>query len=348
MADEHGLSRPPDHRVRPRLGRVLTLLLLGVGVHLLLPQLAEVPRAMSVIRNMAWSLLGVAIATQIISYVGNGYLLRTLVADSEHSLSLPRSVAIIVASGSVGMVAGGVAGVIAAMVRWLHAARVNKGDAIIAGIFVIQITNVVIMGTSLVGLAYLLAEHEVTGLQVAGFGFMVATLALAVGFVALARRDPSRLAHVLERVAHPLAKLLRRPVTPGRLESQITAALAIWDRRRARGWLRPLLAAGADTGFDMLSLLALFYAAGHPISLGVLLVGYGLPLLLGKVTFLPGGVGVVELTMAALYGGFGVPQEVLVVVVLAYRLLSFWFPALLGFVLVPFLNSATDAAASDP
>jgi uncharacterized protein (TIRG00374 family) len=327
---------------------VLTLLLLGVGVHLLLPQLAELPRAIDVIRGMTWPLLGVAIAAQVMSYVGNGYLLRDLASDPEHSLSLPRSVAIILASGSVGMVAGGVAGVIAAMARWLRAARVNRGDAVIAGILIIQITNLVVMGTSLVGLAYLLAEHELTALQVAGFGFMVATLALTAGFVALARRDPSRLTHAIERVTYPLAKLLRRPVWPERLESQITAALAVWDRRRARGWLRPLLAAGADTGFDMLSLLALFYAAGHPISLGALLVGYGLPLLLGKVAFLPGGVGVVELTMAVLYGGFGVPQDVLVVVVLAYRLLSFWFPALLGFVLVPFLNRMTDAVSSDP
>ena len=88
----------------------------------------------------------------------------------------------------------------------------------------------------------------------------------------------------------------------------------------------------------MLTLYALFIAAGHPVSLGVLLTGYGLPLLLGKISFLPGGVGIVEATMAALYGGLGVPSGVTVVVILIYRLLSFWLPLLLGFPIMLYLQ----------
>jgi len=60
--------------------------------------------------------------------------------------------------------------------------------------------------------------------------------------------------------------------------------------------------------------------------------------LFGKIGLLPGGLGLVEGTMAVLYGGFGIPNAVLVVVILAYRLLSFWIPTLLGFSLVPYLN----------
>jgi hypothetical protein len=71
----------------------------------------------------------------------------------------------------------------------------------------------------------------------------------------------------------------------------------------------------------------------------VLFVGYGLPLLFGKIGFLPGGLGIVEATMAVLYGGFGVPGAILVVVILAYRLLSFWIPTLLGFSLIPYFNN---------
>ncbi len=46
---------------------------------------------------------------------------------------------------------------------------------------------------------------------------------------------------------------------------------------------------------------------------------------------LPGGVGVVESTMAALYKGLGVPGSIAVVVILSYRLFSFWIPTLIGF-----------------
>lgn len=46
-----------------------------------------------------------------------------------------------------------------------------------------------------------------------------------------------------------------------------------------------------------------------------------------------GGVGVVETTMAALYGALGVPAPI-AVVVLIYRLLSLWLPTFAGVALV--------------
>ena len=50
-----------------------------------------------------------------------------------------------------------------------------------------------------------------------------------------------------------------------------------------------------NISFDMMTLYFLFVVAGFPVSVGVLLTGYGVPLLLGRMAFLvPGGVGVVE------------------------------------------------------
>ena len=62
----------------------------------------------------------------------------------------------------------------------------------------------------------------------------------------------------------------------------------------------------------------------------LLIAGYGVPLLLGRSSFVPGGIAVVEVAMAALYGGLGVPANVAVVAVLTYRLISFWLPAAVG------------------
>ena len=53
---------------------------------------------------------------------------------------------------------------------------------------------------------------------------------------------------------------------------------------------------------------------------------------------LPGGVGVVESTMAALYKGLGVPGSIAVVVILGYRLFSFWIPTLIGFSIAFYLQ----------
>ena len=100
-----------------------------------------------------------------------------------------------------------------------------------------------------------------------------------------------------------------------------------------------MLGAIANIGFDMLTLFFLFVAAGHNISLGILFAGYGLPLILGKMAFLfPGGVGVIEGSMVALYDSLQVPDAVSVVVILGYRLFSFWLPTLLGFLAAAYLS----------
>ena len=98
--------------------------------------------------------------------------------------------------------------------------------------------------------------------------------------------------------------------------------------------------------FDVLTLYFLFVAAGNNISLGVLLAGYGLPLLLGKVAFIiPGGVGVVESSMAVLYNGLGIPAATTAVVVLGYRLISFWVPSLAGFPIAAYLHRSQNMPA---
>jgi uncharacterized protein (TIRG00374 family) len=62
------------------------------------------------------------------------------------------------------------------------------------------------------------------------------------------------------------------------------------------------------------------------------------PQLLGKLTVILGGIGVVETTMVGLYSIFGVPTAISVVVILVYRLFSFWIPTLVGIALVPYFE----------
>jgi len=104
----------------------------------------------------------------------------------------------------------------------------------------------------------------------------------------------------------------------------------------------------ANIVFDMLTLFFLFVAAGHNVSLGILFAGYGLPLILGKMAFLlPGGVGVIEGSMVALYDSLQVPNAVSVVVILGYRLFSFWLPTLLGFAAATYLSGKSSGTKGE-
>lgn len=192
-------------RLTVRLGRyLLPLLLLGLAVHLILPQMTTLSHSLEVIKGMALWAVALAVVAQVLSYVGSGLLLRAIVAVVGQRLSVVRGTVIFAAASSVGLVAGGMVGNAAATYRWVRRSSVSAEGAVLAG--------------------------------------------------------------------------------------------------------------------------------------------YGLPLLLGKVTFLPGGVGIVEGTMAALYGGLGVPDGVTVVVILTYRVLAFWLPTLLGFPLVAYLQRVSSNA----
>jgi uncharacterized membrane protein YbhN (UPF0104 family) len=60
-----------------------------------------------------------------------------------------------------------------------------------------------------------------------------------------------------------------------------------------------------NTGFDMLTLALLFSAAGHTVNIAVLVTGYSIPQLFGKLTVVLGGIDVVEGTMSGLYSILG-------------------------------------------
>jgi len=52
----------------------------------------------------------------------------------------------------------------------------------------------------------------------------------------------------------------------------------------------------------------------------------------------PGGVGVVEATMTAIFVALGAPPDATLIATLGYRLFSFWLPTLLGFPLAVYLQ----------
>ena len=82
---------------------------------------------------------------------------------------------------------------------------------------------------------------------------------------------------------------------------------------------------------DGLALWLAFAAFGQILGVGELALGYGVANLiqaLPEVT--PGWLGIVEASLAATYAGLGVPAGVSAMVILGYRVVSFWVPVLAG------------------
>ncbi len=333
-----------DHQAGRNLG---VLFVIGAAVYFILPQITELESSWYVLQSMALWAVGLAFAFQVLSYLGSGYLLKTILEIAHERLSLGLNTLIILGSYSIGMVAGGVVGTSAVIYRWTRGGRGSIEGATMASIFLPQFNTFMLMAFSLFGLGYLLVMRSLTQGQLVGFGATLAILVLILGGAALVARYRRQAVNIIIRIAGRAAGWLRRPFDPTIIQKEADEMYDAFDALWSGGWHRPMIGAFLNTAFDVLTLYSLFLATGMNIRIGMLLAGYGLPLLLGKVAFiLPGGVGVVESSMVALYSSLGVSPPIAVVVVLGYRVISFWIPSLIGFPIAAYLQEATGRSGS--
>jgi uncharacterized membrane protein YbhN (UPF0104 family) len=82
-------------------------------------------------------------------------------------------------------------------------------------------------------------------------------------------------------------------------------------------------------GFDIAVLWACFHAFGEAPPQAVILMAYFVGMLANTLP-LPGGIGGVDGGMIGAFTAFGVPVDISIVSVLAYRALAFWLPTLPG------------------
>jgi uncharacterized protein (TIRG00374 family) len=315
------------------------LVVLGVAVHLILPQITALENSWQVLTSMALWAVGLAFIAQVLSYLGSGFLLQSILAIAHQKVSLWLNTLIVLGSTSIGMVAGGVLGSSAAIYRWTSGGKGSMEGATLASIFLPQFNTIILVLLSIFGLVHLILIHSLTQAQLIGFGATLLILGLIIGSAALAVRFRNLATKAVMWMSSRVARLRRKSFDPDATRQEAGNLFGAWDALWQGAWLRPAEGAFLNVAFDMLTLYFLFVAAGENVSPGVLLAGYGLPLLLGKVAFvIPGGVGVVESSMAVLYNVLGVPQATTVVVVLGYRLISFWIPSLAGFPIAAYLQ----------
>lgn len=319
--------------------RIWTLAALGTAVYLILPQITALESSWKVLTSMVLWAVVLASVAQVLSYLGSGFLLQSILTIAHQKVSLWLSTLIVLGSTSIGMVAGGTVGSSAAIFRWTSKGKSGMEGATLASVFLPMFNNIMLILVSIFGLMHLILAHSLTPVQLVGFGATLLILGLVIVGVALAVHFRSRATAAVLWASRHVARLRRRAFDPNATRTEVGELFGDWDELWQGAWHRLAVGAFLNMAFDMLTLYFLFVAAGEAVSPGVVLAGYGLPLLLGKVAFvLPGGVGVVESSMAVLYSGLGVPAAKTVVVVLGYRLISFWIPSLAGFPIAGYLQ----------
>jgi len=336
---QQGSPQKPTSNRRKIFQTVGLLLVLGLAIHFLLPQVKSFRQAFEIISHMKWQFLILAILAEMISYFGVGYSMHALSAIYRQKLSILSGIIIFIAGSSVGLVAGGMFGTIISIAHWTRNQVSDLKTASVLGILPSFLNTAFITFLSLFSLTHLLIVHELSKLEIIIFTVVLMILFVIVGFVIWGMRYHEQFLNDLHRLTVWIKTKLHRPLDSEEVVDKTRQAFFALDEIRNGKWHLPLSGALIYIAFDNLALFLLFFAAGHPISILEVLSGYGLPLLMGKAAFiLPGGLGIVETTMTAIFSGYGVPGSTAFAVVLVYRFLSFWFTTILGFILVVYLN----------
>ena len=188
-----------------------------------------------------------------------------------------------------------------------------------------------------VGFAYLLTAHSLHGYALGTtaallFFFMLAAVLAMV--LLLHRELRRRTLFVLAEAVHWFMHRFLPRHKPGRvriwrfqrnLNRGIDFVLA-----RKRHMVVPTLWIIADWMVTLLILWGAFIAVHYPIPMSFVVVGFAVGIILSLVSFVPGGLGVMEGSMAAIFASLSVPFETAVVAVLIFRVAYYVLPMIIS------------------
>lgn len=311
------------------------LLFLGIlGAFLFL---ADLRRLGDVISHLDTRFILLAVAATTLSYFFNYLAFRGLTRAVACPLGGADLFRIAFASATVSCMfsAGGVSGMTLRLF-FLKRQGIRTHTTLIISLVSTMLNNVVLLLFVVGGFGHLMLRRELSPLQQALTSLIVLLSAglVAAAFVSLYHRGVLDMLLLMairlaRRVARALPSLrLGRYLPDERLEAfrrefHEAAALITSHRRKiAVPFLYLLLewvAAAAVLYFC-------FVATGHFMRPWVLAAGFSVGVFIFLISVVPGGLGIMEISMAGLYVSLGVPFEKVVVALLAYRILYYFLP----------------------
>ena len=317
-----GRRRRGTHRRRAlRLTQIVVgVVAVGVGMVVVWGHRDELRGARSLLEQLHVPWVVMAAAAELASMVAFAALQKSLLRGGGTDVGLPTLTAISFAGNAItNSLPGGPAwGSVFAYRQF----RRNGASRALAGWVLIAVSGV--SGATLAALAFggiELAGNEgpASGLRVVA----ICVLVVAVAVVALMRR-PGALARLAERVVSVLQRRFGRP-------RGSPAEIVEASRTRLRAVQPDTSDWAAAVGFSMLNwiadcacLCASFLAVGADVPWRGLLLAYGAAQLAANLPITPGGLGIVEGSLALALVAYGGGEDATVAAIVLYRIISFW------------------------
>ena len=319
--------------------RLLFFALLGSLAILLLLRLAGVSEAWEILRGAKTGFILLALAAESLRYLGVALLTQIIVSFLGQRIELLPTLAVIFAGTSVNrlLYAGGI-GEMYVRYRYLQKNDLSLGSVSVLFFLQYIISALVLLGTFVLGVLYLLTHRGLTLQEVLASGVIVVAVLGGLGYLVRLYGERDKLEKILlslyRKVSAFFGRFFRRSFFNE--AGLITAIRHLYQSIRvARNHPREVLGAfacAALTPFaDILCLYLAFSALGFEIHPGTVLVGYSVGKYAGAISMLPDGIVVTEGSLALVYSNLAVPQNIAAIAILIFRLISYWLPIPLGF-----------------
>jgi len=198
-----------------------------------------------------------------------------------------------------------------------------------------------------IGLVILFIYHKLSVTDILAFVLFLFLALVLGGLLLLASRSEERLIRVvtfIARVVNKIARPFRKHEVLSEENARIFACEIVEGvtalKHVRRGWMRPLVLTLINKILLVSILGVVFLAFRIPVTLAVVVAAFSIAYLFVIISPTPAGVGIVEGVMTLSLKSLGVPLEAAVVVTLAYRAVTFWFPLLLGMISFRSLHQA--------
>lgn len=309
-------------RSPPLRWTVAIVVLLFILEYLLLPEIANARKSLSLLGRVNFVGLVVGVVLEVVALLSYAELSHTVLSPGAPRRS--QLFRVNMSSLAVShVVPGGTAPGTAVAYRLLTDLEVPSGTAAF-GLATQGVGSAVVLN-AIFWLA-LLVSIPLTGYNpLYGFAaiFGIILFALFAGTVILLTRGQRRALDALHDWAAKIPLVNADKITA--LVQTIADRLQILLRERAL-LVHALEWAAANWLFDAASLWVFVFAFGRAVSPVDLLVAYGLANILAVIPITPGGLGVVEGVLIPTLVGFHVPKAIAILGVLSYRLVNFWLP----------------------
>jgi putative heme transporter len=317
VAAAAGSSHSRAHWLRNLFG----VAVLALALAALLNKRHDLTSASHILARLDWRWLVLAVGAEAASMVVFARLQRWLLRAGGVRMGLRSMIEITLAGNAMGTTLPGGA---AWSATWAFGQLRRRGaDRVLSG-WVILVAGalaafalfvMVAVGSFVAG-----SKGPVADLRPLAAVLAAIPVAAGIGAVLLARWPAlrARVRHLWEAEArHPRVKSAEDAL--GRLWGRILTV-----RPSPLGWLGAFSLALANWAWDAVALSACILALGAGVPWRGVLVAYTLTQIAASFPITPGGLGVVEGSLAALLVAYGLPLDRAVAATLLYRLVSFW------------------------